>query len=318
METTTATPAQASRNLSVGDIFLHAGTQVRGTIDQEIVEDYAERLQAGVKFPPITVFEDDEESLFLADGFHRVAAHKLIQRNTIDAYVKPGTREDALWFALGANRTHGQRLSRGDKRRAVELALTNWPDKSQRQIATQVGCSQQYVGTVRQERKDLPDRTIGSDGKSYPAQRNTLASADGGDANDDGGQEPEAATGNTDPPTRGEAGNRQRPSQKYQRRANRIVSVVSDQALHLTDQEWLINFEALDPEQLPTWIARLEEGRRKLNLFLSRLKQVQASATRPPEQEPPPIPSADAEPPSAPNSAGPSTATLTATAAREG
>ena len=38
----------APRNLSVGDIFLHAGTQVRGTIDQEIVEDYAERRQAGV------------------------------------------------------------------------------------------------------------------------------------------------------------------------------------------------------------------------------------------------------------------------------
>ena len=310
METTTATPAQAPRSLSVADIFLHAGTQVRGTIDPEIVEDYAERLQAGDRFPPITVFEDDEKSLFLADGFHRLAAHKLSKRSEIDACVKPGTREDALWFALGANRTHGQRLSRGDKRRAVELALTTWPDKSQRQIATQIGCSQQYVGSIRQERKDLPERTIGSDGKSYPAQRNAPASADGGDANDDGGQEPEAATGNPDPPTRGEAGNRQRPSQGDQRRADQIVSVVSDQALNLTAQEELIHFEALDPEQLPTWIAELEEGRRRLSRFITRLKQVQASATRAPEPEPPPIPSADAEPPSASNQAEPSTATF--------
>ena len=267
---------------------MHAGTQVRGNIEREIVEDYAERLQAGDRFPPIVVFEDDDEALHLADGFHRLEAYKRLSRSRIDACVKAGTRDEALWYALGANRTHGQRLSPGDKKRAVQLALTTWPEKSQRQIAQQIGCSQQYVGIVRQEMKDLPDRTVGRDGKSYPAQRNTSASPDAGDANDDGGQEPEAAPANTDPPARRQAGKQRRPPLRDQRRANRIVSVVSDQARTLTAQEDLINFEALDLEQLPTWIAELEEGRLRLGRFINRLKRVQASATRPPESEPPP------------------------------
>lgn len=40
-------------------------------------------------------------------------------------------------------------MTRADKRHAVELALKTWPDRSQTQIARQVGCSQQYVSRVR-------------------------------------------------------------------------------------------------------------------------------------------------------------------------
>ena len=59
-----------------------------------------------------------------------------------------------------------------DKRHAIELAIKTWPDRSQNEIAAQIGCSQRYVSTIRGEVRttsNLPDRVTGKDGKSYPA-----------------------------------------------------------------------------------------------------------------------------------------------------
>ena len=83
-----------------------------------------------------------------------------------------GTREDALWFALGANRAHGQRLTGADKRHAIELAYRAWPDLSQRRIAAHVGCTHQYVGLVRSQLAStchLPARVVGVDGRRRAA-----------------------------------------------------------------------------------------------------------------------------------------------------
>ena len=56
-------------------------------------------------------------------------------------------------------------------------------------------------------------------------------------------------------------------------RSNRIVSVVADDVKHLTAQEDLIDFTALDPAQLPKWIEELEEGRSLLGRFIRRLRK---------------------------------------------
>ena len=52
---------------------------------------------------------------------------------------------DAIWFALGANRDNGDRLSKNDKKNAVLLALKTWPDRSERDIAEQIGCARSYL-----------------------------------------------------------------------------------------------------------------------------------------------------------------------------
>ena len=65
-------------------------------------------------------------------------------------------------------------LTADDKKHGIQLALKVWPDRSQRGIADQVGCSQRYVGKVRAQVRTtshLPERTIATDGKSYPARR---------------------------------------------------------------------------------------------------------------------------------------------------
>ena len=266
--------------LPIGEIITDAGTQVRAEINEAIVEEYAEHLTAGGTLPPITAYRN-EGSTYLADGFHRVRAHERAGRTEIEAEIRTGTREEALWCALGANRAHGQRLTSADKKHAIELALEAWPDRSQRRIAGQIGCSQQYVGKVRAEVTTschLPERTVGTDGKSYPAGGNTPAAASR--EQDD---EPENGTeaGETPAPvevdeTKEETGKTERkgsPSQRAQNRSNKIVSVVTRDALNLTAQEDLIDFHAIDHEKLPEWIGELEEARRRLGRLIRRLKQ---------------------------------------------
>lgn len=162
------------KQLNLNQIAIDAGTQVRAQVSPDVVADYAEAMEAGATFPPVVVFADGKHN-FLADGFHRLLAAYKNDYLEITAEVHPGTREDALWFALGANKANGQRLTRGDIRAAVEMALQAWPQKSQTEIATQVGCSQQYVGKVKEDittscNVSIPEKRKDSLGRMQPTQ----------------------------------------------------------------------------------------------------------------------------------------------------
>ena len=123
-----STPRVPVREVLDVDVFVtDAGTQVRLEIDDDVVAEYAAALAEGVQFPPVVVFRADGSEL-LVDGFHRVLAYRKAGRSEIEADVYHGTREDALWHTLGANRAHGHRLKSVDKRHAVELAYRAWPD----------------------------------------------------------------------------------------------------------------------------------------------------------------------------------------------
>lgn len=162
-------------SVAIADIVFDAGTQIRAAINEDVVMAYAERMTAGDQFPPVVLFHDGSR-YYLADGFHRSLAAQRNGLTEIPAEVRPGTKTDALWFALGANRSNGQRLSEDDKRHAIEVAYATWPDRGQREIAEQIGCSQRYVSTVREQIQvrtgsHLPDMVTGKDGKRYPASR---------------------------------------------------------------------------------------------------------------------------------------------------
>ena len=64
----------------------------------------------------------------------------------------PGGKDDALWYAMGANKAHGLPMKRGDVKRAVELAVKTWPNKSQQEIAEQVGCAVSYVNGIKKDK----------------------------------------------------------------------------------------------------------------------------------------------------------------------
>ena len=122
--------------------------QVRDEIDAETVEDYAEAMREGVVFPPIVVFRCGG-SLLLADGFHRVDAALACGFQDIKAEVHVGNRLDAIKYALGANRAHGLRYNNADKRKAVRLAIAEFPDLSLRDTASLIGVSQEFVRKLK-------------------------------------------------------------------------------------------------------------------------------------------------------------------------
>ena len=148
-----------------------SGTQVRSE-NQRV---HRHRVRRGARRRrPVPAGGRADGADVLADGFHRVRAYQQAGRDEIEADVYQGGPAEALWFALGANRAHGQRLNDGDKQRAIELAYQAWPDVSQRRIAAHVGCSHQYVGIVRGQLASsgqLADHVVGSDGRRRPATK---------------------------------------------------------------------------------------------------------------------------------------------------
>ena len=105
-----------------------------------------------VKFPPLVVFFDGE-FYWLADGFHRHAAHVKNGDVEIDADVREGSKLDAIKFSLSANETHGLRRTQADKRNAVLTALASpeWKELSGREIAKLCNVSHDLVARVKRE-----------------------------------------------------------------------------------------------------------------------------------------------------------------------
>ena len=59
--------------LSLDSIAIDGDTQPREEIKQLLVEEYADAIELGDEFPPVTVFHDGK-IFWLADGFHRYFA----------------------------------------------------------------------------------------------------------------------------------------------------------------------------------------------------------------------------------------------------
>lgn len=171
-----------AKQLSLGIPFVRidGGTQIREKLDDAVVQEYAERMQDGAVFPPVIVVYDGE-NYWLADGFHRLHALKLLEREAIDCLVYEGTLRDAILVAVKANSTHGLRRTNADKRRAAVKLLEDeeWSKKSNRWIAETCGVSRQLVDLIRNELANLANRPmeggfgvhLGQDGKLRPAHR---------------------------------------------------------------------------------------------------------------------------------------------------
>jgi uncharacterized ParB-like nuclease family protein len=161
-------------DLSLDLINIQGGTQARVRTNDDAIESYAEEMNQGAVFPPITVYFDGTV-YWLADGFHRYLAAKRVGRSTILAEVNAGGRTDALRHALGANATNGVYRTNDDKRNAVEIALEEWPDLANPVIAEICHVSVELVRRRRTEltqsgRLQKPERVTGRDGKEYPSQ----------------------------------------------------------------------------------------------------------------------------------------------------
>ena len=113
-----------TQDLKLTQIRIDGGTQPRVAINEEAVDDYAERLREGVMLPPVTAFFDGVV-YWLADGFHRYHAHRRVGRETMAVDVHDSGLREAILYSVGANTEHGLRRTNEDKHKAVETLLTH-------------------------------------------------------------------------------------------------------------------------------------------------------------------------------------------------
>jgi ParB-like nuclease domain len=75
--------------LEIQRLLRESPAEPRGHLDQDRVRRYAEVLD---QLPPVTVFELEDQTLLLVDGYHRVAAAQHAGRSTVRAEVRLGTK----------------------------------------------------------------------------------------------------------------------------------------------------------------------------------------------------------------------------------
>lgn len=142
----------AIEEVFIDDIVTDAGTQIRTSINEEKVGEYAESMRNGSTFPPIRLIHDGSRYI-LADGFHRLFAAMRINEIAIKAEVEPGTLRDAVKIALSANSKHGLPRTNEDKRRSVLKALADseWCGWPARDVARLCDVSHTMVIRIREE-----------------------------------------------------------------------------------------------------------------------------------------------------------------------
>ena len=143
---------EREKMIALNKIRLDGDTQSRESLSGDVVDEYAELIANGVDFPRCEVLFDGTD-YWVIDGFHRINAYLKLSKEQIDCVVREGTREDAEWLALAANKTHGLRRSNKDKEKAVRKALSrpNWRSKCNAVIAKHVGVSAPTVAKYRKE-----------------------------------------------------------------------------------------------------------------------------------------------------------------------
>lgn len=159
-------------------IELDTSIQCRAAIDTATVNEYAERMAAGDRFPPIDVY-GTKGKCWIGDGWHRVLAAREKAAESIAANLYPGGRVDALKAALSANAVHGQRRTNADKQRCVEIALREFPKLTDPAIGELCGVDHKTVAAQRPTLgTSQPESRTGRDGKQYPARREPKAPAE--------------------------------------------------------------------------------------------------------------------------------------------
>ena len=172
--------------IAVDQVRTDGDTQPRVSMDPETVEEYVARMRQdeatgrvldleGQPFPPLVVYRDADERLWLADGFHRLEAARRLGISRIQAELRAGSLQEALVHSLGANARHGKRRTNADKRRAVARALAHDEigARSDARVAAVCKVSDRFVSGLRQElicEGAIPYRPelCGADGKWRP------------------------------------------------------------------------------------------------------------------------------------------------------
>lgn len=127
-QNTTSEPVQGTQGpitatINISDIAVREDWQVRNKLDQTTVNAYRAIYKNGGTLPPIQVAQVAGVPR-LVDGWHRLAALKLLQIGTVDATIFPATMTEARWAAATANFTHGLPLKPKEVRNVFNAYIT--------------------------------------------------------------------------------------------------------------------------------------------------------------------------------------------------
>lgn len=181
--------------VALADIATHGQTQPRVAMDEETWREYATRMTwsqdlklavdpEGQHWPALQLVNDGQ-TLWLADGFHRLHAARSLGFEQFQVQIQPGTQREAIQRSLGANARHGKRRTRADKRRAIERALFDheWATWTDARLGRLCHVTPAMVTTVRQalERDGtigVQEILVGEDGREFERSvRSTVSSA---------------------------------------------------------------------------------------------------------------------------------------------
>lgn len=142
--------------------------QTRAATVEAIVEEYRDAYAARAEMPPLLAFRVDG-ALAIVDGHHRYLAASLAGCRWLEVeVVGEGSWDEAQWYALGVNKHHGLRRTNEDKRRTVQVALTNpiGAEQSSRVLAEQCGVSHDFVARLRKAKSTSTGTLSSDDGHS--------------------------------------------------------------------------------------------------------------------------------------------------------
>lgn len=144
-----------SQSIKIADLIRDPSLQVRESLDQKVIDRYAEAMCRGDQFPPVKVFSVGGK-LYLADGWYRTAACEKNGMGVVTGQVYPGAYLDALRYALGANSEHGLPRTDQEEVRAICMALDvpEWRAFSDHQISDICHVSRARVVSVRSAKEE--------------------------------------------------------------------------------------------------------------------------------------------------------------------
>lgn len=127
------------------------------------------------ELPPIVIHR---KTMTVIDGVHRLRAVENSGATHISAVLFNGDEREAFVLAVKLNSNHGLPLSLADRKAAALHMLADFPEWSNRRLASVVGLSDKTIAALRlRSGAEIPHPTavrLGRDGVAYP-----LAAAEG-------------------------------------------------------------------------------------------------------------------------------------------
>src|SRR4029078_12519290 len=125
------------------------------------------------QFPPQATFQEEPgDKIWLGEGFMRYLAAFYREENELAVDLRPGTRKDALLYALQSNFSHGLPRPRAEKRECVEKLLIDeaYDEMSDEWFAQACNVSRTFVARVRKKfaltRAQRIETRLGLDGRA--------------------------------------------------------------------------------------------------------------------------------------------------------